>query len=281
MKVLERKMGLAGYAIHLKMQEILGTQDYYEIDYAQPYIKESLLSEIGCTEEQWDQYLEIALDLKLLKKKRNKLFSPGLKKVLGVLDRKRELDRRDKLHKNKKIELPESEGFSNRKPPENSPKTFENTPKTPSKAEQSKAEKSKVNKQNTLHSSFVEGGNGKTTAGLLQLPFENTFDCLCFILAEYDRAKGEKAKQARRIKAESLIQKYSEDHVKDKLFHFLWVARYKPALLGDKPTGYLIESIEKPYPPPAGYEEWQQEILKAKRKNEKTVELAKPWEKNL
>jgi hypothetical protein len=112
--------------------------------------------------------------------------------------------------------------------------------------------------------------NGKLSADLLNLPFEKTFDCLCYILAEYDKAKGEKAKQTRRTKAESLIQKYSEDHVKDKLFHFLWVARYKPALLGDKPTGYLIKSIQEPYPPPAGYEEWQEKALTAKRKSEKS-----------
>jgi hypothetical protein len=265
-RVIRQRFGADGVAAWWELLEILARSDDHYFDAREDLDWFDLLTRLHLEEETAIQFLDLLarlgkIDAELWAEKIiwSQKFLDNIRHIYEV-SRKRSAPEKPLFLLSESTNLTISPGETSIPPGE----------MQQSRAEQRKAEKSKVKKQK-LHSAVGTLGENGKPADLLRLPFEKTFDCLCYILAEYDRAKGEKAKQTRRKKAESLIQKYTEDHVRDKLFHFLWVARYKPALLGDKPTGYLIESIEKPYPPPAGFDEWREDIIKAKRKKEQSL----------
>jgi hypothetical protein len=131
-KALESMMGTEGYALYFKILEFLAGSDHYEIDYNKAYIKNSLPTDLNCTPETFEKFINHATELELLITEQGKIFSLGLKKRLAVLDRIRELDR-----KRKGIEEPEDN--------KNSPsgKYMENTRNTPSTGKENKEEDKK------------------------------------------------------------------------------------------------------------------------------------------
>jgi uncharacterized protein DUF4373 len=138
MKALESKMGLIGYAIYIKFLEFLAGSDYYEIDLSKSYIKTSLPADLGCTEKEFDEFLDYAFELELLKKEDEIIYSPGLKKRLAVLDRVREADRKRK-------ENAENNENSVNNIPDGKPS--ENSRNTPSKEKENKEKENKKKKE--------------------------------------------------------------------------------------------------------------------------------------
>jgi hypothetical protein len=134
-KALEAEMGVLGYALYFKFLEFLAGSDFYEIDQSKPYIKVSLPVDLGCTKDEFDEFLNHAINLELLTKENDKIFSTGLKKRLSVLDRIRDSDRKRK--KNDELDGPDDI--------KNSPsgKYLENSRNTPSKEKETKEEEKK------------------------------------------------------------------------------------------------------------------------------------------
>jgi len=134
LKSLEAELGLGGYALYFKMLEILAGSDFYEIDISKPYIIGSLPSDLGCTKQEFDDFLQLTLTLELLKKKESRIYSPGLKKRLAGLDRIRAMDRNRKS---------ENEYDKTAAPDFPSGKPLDNSRNTPSKEKKSKENKKK------------------------------------------------------------------------------------------------------------------------------------------
>jgi uncharacterized protein DUF4373 len=143
-KALESEMGLKGYVLYFKFLEFLAGSDYYEIDISKPYIISSLPLDLGCTKQEFDDFLELAMNFELLNKENDIIYSPGLKKRLAGLDRTRELDRNRKgnneLDQNPQNSFPD--GINT-----------ENTLNTPSKEKENK-EKEKKEKKRIFHQSM-------------------------------------------------------------------------------------------------------------------------------
>jgi len=134
MKSLEAEMELRGYALYFKMLEILAGSDFYEIDISKPYILGSLPSDLGCSKQEFDEFLNLAINLELLKKVESRIYSPGLKKRLAGLDRIRALDR------NRKSEI---ESDKTAAPDFPSGKPLDNSRNIPSKEKERKENKKK------------------------------------------------------------------------------------------------------------------------------------------
>ena len=244
---IESLFGLKGYAFYFKMLEILTRSDGFEIKLST--LKTPIYAKkIGVSVDDFNEMIKATTDPELaifVLTDDQTLYSNGLKKRLEPLLNKRERDR------NRQSDVSASENKVSDS--ENAVNAGE-SPKR--REEQSTVEKS------TKEQSREEQ---KETA---DLPFENLFTALLALLAEHDKSKHQKASISRRLKAESLFQKYEPEFLSEKMIHFKWVMKHKPALAGRSPTGFFINSVEGQYPPPAGFEEWQEEQLRHRRKKE-------------
>lgn len=90
------------------------------------------------------------------------------------------------------------------------------------------------------------------TATMPLLNASDALNALRFQLQRYSR--GDKKEAAVKI-ADKLCSKFEPSHIITKLEHFQWVLKYRPELAVD-PGGYLVKSIETPYPAPAGYDDF-------------------------
>jgi hypothetical protein len=113
---------------------------------------------------------------------------------------------------------------------------------------------------------------------LLPLPFEKTESALESILTKHECSDHPKADGNRKKTIKKIMAAQSEILIRQKLRHFLWAMTHKPKLCNSNPGGYLIQSIQKRYPPPAGYDEWLDREKTNHRKRNQGIASRDPTE---
>jgi len=138
------------------------------------------------------------------------------------------------------------------------------------KGKESRGKQRKSDSENEQPESdfFETPSNGKNP---VDLPFKNAWSALTEIFAMHDVSEKPQAAKNRERKITSLVDRFDDSFILEKVEHFNWCLTHRRKLLRDNPIGYLIKSIEDQYPPPAGYEEYREQELKRKRVKE-TIE---------
>lgn len=252
---IESLFGLKGYAFYFKMLEILTRTDGFEIELST--LKTPIYAKkIGVSVDEFKEMIDATtipeLEIFVLTDD-NFLYSSGLKKRLEPLLSKRERDR----SRAQEVSGDENGVFAGENSKIADEKYTENR-----REQKSREEKSREQKRTEEQSEIFDGENS------VDLSFENLFTVLLSLLSKYDKSDHPKAAEQRRLKAESLFQRYDPEYISEKMVHFRWIMRYKPELAGRSPTGYFINSVEKRWAPPAGYEEWREDDLRSRRKRE-------------
>lgn len=125
-----------------------------------------------------------------------------------------------------------------------------------SREEQSRAKQTRESSVGTSAGAVSRNGNSPPGNGLLRLPPDgDIFATLLFVLRKDNGSRHPGAKANAEKKVAELRKTQDPAWVSEKLEHYSYCKKFRPELLGDKPTGYLIASIEKRYPPPFGYDE--------------------------
>lgn len=258
-RILFQRMGHVGKSCWWELLEVLTDTDNHFLDVSSDMEWLDLLAVLGIDEATANQFFSLLvrlgkIDQELWENDRivwcQSLIDHGGIGALWI-ERGKNPPEKPKSRK-KKPQLPLFPPENPLSPPENSIDPGESAP---SRAEQSRVYLRKAE----------ETQNGNGAANLLDLPFENTFSALLFLFEEHEKSKRKGVRKQQQIKAQSLLDNFSDTFIDQKIRHFLWILKYRPELAGKNPAGYLVKSIEENWPPPAGYDEWCEQEIKRER----------------
>lgn len=261
-RILFQRMGHVGKSCWWELLEILTDTDNHFLDVSADMEWLDLLAVLGVDEQTAHQFFSLLvrlgkIDQELWENDRI-IWCQSLIDHGGIgalwLERGKNSPEKPKSRK-KKPQLPLFPPENLVSPPENSINPGESAP---SRAEQSRVYLRKAE----------ETQNGNGAASLLNLPFENTFSALLFLFGEHEKSTRKGVRKQQQLKAQSLLDKFPDAFIDEKIRHFLWILKYRPELAGKNPAGYLIKSIEENWPPPSGYEEWREQETKRQRVRE-------------
>lgn len=262
--ILKSKYGPEGYATWFQLLEILCKSEGHYFDCRDEWGYEWLLSEIGIEKKIFEEIMKF---LARFEKIDSELWEQKIVWCQNLVDNL------ERVYQRRISELPQKPQFPAQKPRFPAQK-LNNSDISGAEIQQSRVENSTVQKSRVEQRKFgaeneqIENDlsdtpvNGKHSD---DLPFKNAWSTLTEIFAKHDVSKKPTAKKNRERKITSLVDRFDNEFILEKVRHFNWCLNHRRKLLHDNPVAYLIKSIEDQYPPPAGYEEYQEQELKQRR----------------